>query len=77
MSRIAYPFVEKSTVASNLRAAVQKSNLSAKEIAERAEVKASHLSRFLRTGSGISPDKIERVAAVVGTDVRKIYSPAA
>jgi len=77
MTRVAYPFIDRETVGRNLREAALQSKKSFRAIANEAHVNDSHLNRFFKHGTGISPDGIERIAKVLGTDVRKIYSTSA
>jgi transcriptional regulator with XRE-family HTH domain len=75
--KMLYPFVDRSAVAENLRQAISASGMSAARVADLASVQPSHLSRFLKTGVGIDPTKVARIAAAVGVDVRTIYRVAA
>ena len=54
------------------RVAITKSGLSLKEIGDRSEVDTSQLSRFMREERGLSIKTAEKVANVVGLDLKEI-----
>lgn len=78
MKRMIYPpFIERTVVGNNLLEAAKRSKKSFRAIAAAAKVKDSHLNRFFKTGTGIGPEGVKRLADVLETDVQKIYSSPA
>jgi transcriptional regulator with XRE-family HTH domain len=76
MDMIAYPFIDRAEIASNLKAAIAETGMTIRRVAEIAGVQESHLSRFLKTGKGIDPEKVAKIAQAINVDIRKIYAIA-
>jgi transcriptional regulator with XRE-family HTH domain len=67
------PFIDYPQVGARLRTLVTERKVSRQELAEKAGVKESNLSRFMVSGIGISGDKVKSIADVLDIDVRELY----
>lgn len=54
------------------RVAIEKSDLTLKELGKRSKVDVSQLSRFMREERGLSIKTAEKVAKVVGIELKEI-----